>query len=213
MRVVVFGATGRIGSRVADELLRRGHQVTGVVRRRRGGSGLRTPLTLVTADIGDTESVAQAVRGHDAVVSAIGPARGESPEVVVRAARSVLEGLRRARVGRLIVVGGAGSLEVPSGGHLLDTPGFPPEWRPVALAHRAALEVYRNETEIEWTYLSPAASIVSGVRTGRYRTGSDRLLTDPHGVSAISAEDLAVAIVDELETPRHLRRRFTVAAA
>lgn len=187
--------------------------MTGVVRRKRPGGKFRAPVTFVSADITDAESVARAVRGHDAVVSAVGPGQAEPPEVVLRSVRALLDGLRRARVSRLVVVGGAGSLELPGGGHYLDAPDFPRAGMPVALAHRAALEAYRGETELEWTYLSPAASVVPGVRTGRYRTGSDHLLTDREGVSAISVEDLAVAIVDELETPRHLRRRFTVASA
>ncbi|HLZ57791.1 MAG TPA: NAD(P)H-binding protein, partial [Ktedonosporobacter sp.] len=109
-----------------------------------------------------------------------------------------------------IVVGGAGSLEVAPGLHLVDTPDFPAAWKPTALAHRDALEVYRK-ANLDWTYVSPAALIAPGERTGTYRTGTDKLLTDEKGESRISAEDYAIAILDEVEHPHFIRRRFTVA--
>jgi putative NADH-flavin reductase len=112
-----------------------------------------------------------------------------------------------------VVVGGAGSLEVSPGVELADTAQFPAAWKPLSDAHRAALEIYREEPDLEWTVVSPAALIAPGVRTGHYRAGGDQLLVDAQGESRISAEDYAVAIADEVETPRHIRRRFTVAAA
>jgi putative NADH-flavin reductase len=109
-----------------------------------------------------------------------------------------------------IIVNGAGSLEVAPGVQLIDTPDFPAAWRPVALAHRDALQVYRA-SDLDWTALSPVAFIAPGERTATYRTGTDRLLTDEEGQSRISAEDYAVALVDEIETPRFVLQRFTVA--
>jgi len=171
------------------------------------------PRTIpVIAEVTNPTSVTEAVRGADAVVSAIGPGPGEDASVILGAAQGLLKGLRSSGVSRLVVVGGAGTLEVGPGVQLVDTPEFLASWKPVANAHRAALELFRAEPELEWTVVSPAAMIEPGVRTGHYRAGGDQLLVDAKGVSRISAEDYAVAIADEVETPRHIRRRFTVAA-
>jgi hypothetical protein len=130
--------------------------------------------------------------------------------LVLDAARSLIDGLARARVGRLVVVGGAGSLEVAPGVQLVDTPEFPAAWKEGSLAQREALAVYRAAA-LDWTYISPAALISPGKRTGQYRTGTDRLVTDEKGESLISIEDYAVAFVDEIENGRFVRRRMTVA--
>jgi putative NADH-flavin reductase len=126
-------------------------------------------------------------------------------------AKALIEGLRQSGVRRLVVVGGAGSLEVMPGVQLVDTLDFPAAWKPVALAHRDALAVYRLAEDLDWTYVSPAALIEPGRRTGLYRTGTDQLLVDDKGVSRISVEDFAAAMLDEIKKPRFLRRRFTVA--
>lgn len=199
-----------IGSRVVNELVHRGHSVKVVAHAGSNRTAVRPPLIAVAAEATNSASVAEAVRGADAVISAIGPGRGQSPSVIVGGARGLLQGLRTAEVRRLIVVGGAGSLEVRTGVRLADTPEFPEAWRPVADAHREALEVFRGEPELEWTVVSPAAIIEPGARTGRYRAGGEQLMVDSKGESRISAEDFAVAIADELETPRHVRRRFSV---
>lgn len=212
MRVVVFGATGRIGSSVVAELVRRGHRVTAVARSGNGAAPA-TGVVFVSGDVTDPSNVARVARGHDAVVSAVGPTRGQAASMIPATAAALVTGARRARVTRLLVVGGAGSLITPSGVPLLETPEFPAALKPVAEAHQAALERLRGETDLEWTYVSPPVSLNPSGRTGRYRSGSDGLITDAHGESSISFEDLAVAIVDEVETPRHVRRRFTVASA
>lgn len=215
MRIALFGARGTIGRRIAGEALERGHDVTAVSR---------DPETLdldgerwsaAGADVLDPDDVRRVAEGHDAVVSAVGPGLGEGTqptEMLVEAARALLEGVTRAGVGRLVVVGGAGSLEVEPGVQLVDTPDFPEEWKELALAHRDALDVYRSEApeELAWTCISPPALITPGERTGRYRTGRDRLLTNADGESAITAEDFAVALLDELEEPGNPRRRMTV---
>ncbi len=213
MRIVVFGATGAIGSRIASELVHRGHTVRIVTQVGSKPPSPRGGTVGVVAEVTNPTSVAEAVRGADAVVSAIGPRPGQSPAILLGAARGLLEGLRKGGVHRLVVVGGAGSLEVAPGVQLADTPSFPKDWKPAADAHREALSIYRQEPELEWTVVAPAALIAPGTRTGRYRAGGDQLLVDAKGESRISVEDYAVAIVDELETPRHVRRRFTVAAA
>ncbi len=201
MKIALFGARGMIGQRIAAEARSRGHAVTALGR---------------DTDVADPASVARAVAGHDAVVSAVGPGRGpeaSSPRIVADAARGLLAGLERAGVARLVVVGGAGSLEVSPGKQLVDQPGFPEAWRPVALAHRDALDAYRaaRDAAVDWVYVSPAALIQPGERTGRYRVGADELVADARGESRISAEDYAVAIVDELERRAHSRTRIGVA--
>ncbi len=213
MRVVVFGASGRIGSAVVDELLRRNHTVRAVIRPGRRRPSIEKRLTTVMADATDAEEIEEAVVGADAVISAIGPTQGGDPAVLSGAAHAFLTALPRVRVSRLIVVGGAGSLEVRPGVQLLSTPEFPKEWLPLAIAHRDALGIYQENKDLEWTVISPAAFLDPGPRTGRYRAGGDGLLVDAEGRSHITVPDLAVAVVDEAETPRHIRRRFTVASA
>jgi len=214
MRIALFGARGTIGQRIAREAGRRGHGVTAVARDPARFVKPADSVDVVRGDVLDPASVAAVVRGHDAVISAVGPAHTADarPQMLVDAARSLIAALDRARVRRLLVVGGAGSLEVAPGVQLVDTPEFPAAWRPVALAARDALAIYRSAPAgLDWTYFSPAALIAPGERTGRYRIGMDRLLTDATGESRISTEDFAVAVLDELERPAHLRQRITVA--
>jgi uncharacterized protein len=213
VKVVVFGAGGALGARISEELVRRGHSVLRVVRRRAPPAATPHRPGAIVADVTDPRSVAAAVKGADAVVSAVGPGPGEDVGVLLAAAHGLLAGLRAAKVNRLVVVGGAGSLEVARGLRLSETADFPAAWKPVADAHRAALEIYRAEPGLEWTVVSPAALIAPGERSGHYRAGGDQLLIDARGESRITAEDYAVAVADEVETPRHLRRRFCVAAA
>ncbi|HEY0016395.1 MAG TPA: NAD(P)-dependent oxidoreductase [Longimicrobium sp.] len=214
MKIVLFGATGHVGQRIAREALQRGHQVLGVVR---DASASRAPdarVPLVQGDATDAQSVAGVVQGADAVVSAVSPRPGSTGQApsLVDAARGLIAGLREAGVRRLIAVGGAGSLEVAPGVALMDTPGFPAEYLGEATQGRDSLAVYRTEADgLEWTFLSPAIVIQPGERTGRYRTTGDALLTDEKGNSVISYEDYAVALLDELENPRHVGRRFGVA--
>jgi uncharacterized protein len=213
MRVVVFGARGMLGSRIVSELIRRGHTVRLVVRP--GGEGAESPARLPTviADVTRPASVAHAVRGADVVVSAVGPRGEDSTGVVTDAAKALLTGLRQAGVARLLVVGAAGSLEVEPGVRLSEMAHFPEDRRAVARAHHHALGIYRDAEDLDWTVVSPAAIVEPGARTGHYRAGGDQLLVDANGESRISAEDYAVAVVDEVELPRHIRRRFAVAGS
>src|SRR5262249_2850723 len=156
--------------------------------------------------------VAVAVKDADAVVSALSPRSGSTGEVpsLVTVARTLIAALPKAGVKRLVVVGGAGSLQRPDGVQLVDVPGFPDADKPEALAQRDALELYRKEgAPLDWTYLSPAVAIGSARRTGKYRTGGDQIVADAKGKSFISYDDYAVAVVDELEKPRFVRKRFT----
>jgi putative NADH-flavin reductase len=201
-----------IGQRILHEALNRGHHLTALVRDTSGTGEHRADLDYHTGDIFKPETIATAAVDHDVVVSAYGPGKSD-PSLVVKAAHQLIEALTRVEPIRLIVVSGAGSLEVKPGVQLLDTPDFPAEWKAVALAHRDALEVYRKAgmAEFDWTAASPAALITPGTRTGRYRTGTDQLQVDDKGKSYISAEDFAVAIVDEIENPHFQGQRFTVA--
>ena len=207
MKVVLYGASGMIGSRILQELLRRGHQVTAVVRN--PGKVTAQGVRVLKGDVTEPESVAQTARGADAVISAYAPPKGDEP-LLSAAMHALREGLKEAGVRRLIVVGGAGSLEIAPGVALVDAPNFPEAYRDIAMAHRDALSVLK-ESDLDWTCLSPAGVIEPGERTGKFRLGTTRLLMNDKGESRISAEDYAIALVDELEDPKHLRRQFTLA--
>lgn len=210
MELIVFGASGLLGTRLVAEALERGHEVTAVARDASRLDDREGRVRVASADATDPESVAAVAAGHDVAISAV--TQHEAPEMLVDAARGLLEGLARAGVPRLISVGGAGSLEVAPGRRLVDTPDFREEWKREALAAAEALEVFRQaETPVEWSFVSPGALLAPGERTGRYRLGGDQLLVDDEGHSRISMEDFAIAILDEAETPRHPRRRFTAA--
>ncbi|HET8653891.1 MAG TPA: NAD(P)-dependent oxidoreductase [Longimicrobiaceae bacterium] len=214
MKIVLFGATGLVGRRIAHEAVQRGHEVVGVVRDPARAQAPDPRVHLVKGDATDAASVAAVSRGADAVVSAISPRPGTtgSAPSLVDAAHALIAGVREAGVKRLLVVGGAGSLEVEPGVMLMDAPGFPAAYMGEAIEGRDALAVYRAEGDgLDWTFLSPAAEIGPGERTGRYRTTLDRFLADEHGKSFITYEDYAVAVVDELERPRHAGQRFGVA--
>jgi putative NADH-flavin reductase len=211
MKLVLFGATGMVGSRIATEASARGHQVLAVSR---SGQSPVPGVTATAADATDPAKVAEVARGADAVASACVPPRdGSDPRGPFLALNEALvAGVRAAGVGRLLVVGGAGGLEVAPGQALSDQPGFPEAYLPEAHAHRAVLAYYRAlDDGPDWTYVSPAAEIAPGTRTGRFRVDGDQFMTDDQGRSFISAEDYAVAFVDELERHEHPRTRMSVA--
>jgi putative NADH-flavin reductase len=212
MKIVLFGASGTIGSRIVREALARGHDVTAVIRDPGGIPAGGDHVGAEQGDVTNAADVARVAHGAGAIVSAVAPSGGQPLSMLTDAARALIAGARTAGVKRLVIVGGAGSLETPEGGRVMDRAGFPDAWKPIAQAHADALQVYQTEAGgLDWTYLSPAGVIQPGARTGQYRTGGDRLVVDDQGNSHISAEDFAVALVDELERPAHLGRRFTVA--
>lgn len=212
MKIVLFGATGTIGTRILKEALSRGHEVTAVSRNPSKLQIEDSRIQKIVGDVLEADDVARVAAGNDAVVSAVGPSQaGGDPKMLIDSIESLHTGLVRAKVRRLIVVGGAGSLEVAPGKLLIDTAEFPEAWKPLASAAGEALKNIRKIEELDWTYLSPAGFIEPGERTGGYRTGLEQLVVDESGKSYISAEDYAVALLDELETPHHLRERFTVA--
>lgn len=210
LKIALFGATGMIGSRIAAEAARRGHQVTALARNPARVPADVANLTAARADLLDAASVGGAVRGHDVVASAYAPPQDELT-TLGKATRALVEGVRAAGLKRLVVVGGAGSLEVAPGKQLVDTDGFPDAYKPIALAHRDALDYYRGVADLDWTFFAPAALIAPGERTGAFRTGANTLLADAEGNSRISAEDYAIAFVDELEQGRFVRQIATVA--
>lgn len=213
MNIALIGATGFVGAPILSELLSRGHTVTALVRNL-GKIPLQKGLALVAADALDAGQVAKAVAGHDAVISAYNPGWGEAKiyDLHLQASKAIVDGVKQAGVKRLLVVGGAGSLYVAPGLQLVDTPQFPAEYKQGALAAREALNQLRLETSLDWSFVSPPIGLAPGERTGKYRLGGDDLLPGQGDKPAgISVADLAVAIVDEIENARHVRRRFTAA--
>jgi uncharacterized protein len=201
MKIALIGATGRSGSRILKEALDRGHQVTAIARHTE--TLLAHPRLLVrAADVRDKDAIAKLLVGHDAVISAV--------RFVDAGADVIVAAVKEAGVKRLLVVGGAGSLEMAPGKQVVDSPEFPAAHKPESLAGRAFLNALRSESALDWTFLSPAAAFAPGERTGKYRLGTDSLVVGADGQSRISMEDYAIAMIDELEQPRHSRRRFTV---
>jgi uncharacterized protein len=216
MKIALIGATGFVGTAVLAELLQRKHSVTALVRDPAKLASLAS-LSIVIADAYDADSVAGAVRGHDAVISAFNPG-WTAPrlyEKFLSGSDAIERGVEASGVRRLLVVGGAGSLFVAPGVQLVDTPDFtnhvPANVVPGALAARDALTRLRGNTVLDWTFLSPPAMLVPGERTGSYRVGGEDLLMERDNPAGISVADLAIAIADEIDRPRHLRARFTVA--
>jgi uncharacterized protein len=199
MKVAVLGASGGAGSEIVRELAARGHQVLGIARNPAKIPAIEG-VEAVAGDASDPVALAALIRGSDAVISAL------HFDVT---ADTLLGALRAAGVGRLLVTGGAASLEVAPGTRLIDTPEFPEEWKPFAVGGIRFLEAIRQETEIDWTFFSPAALLFEGPRLGHYRTGTDSPVRDEAGDSKISYADYAIAMVDELEQHRHSRARFT----
>lgn len=222
LKITVYGGTGNIGQRIVAEALRRGHQVT-VVARDPSKLSLKEPgLAAARGDVLDTADVARLATGQDVVISAINNGRGgasEGNDFLVRAAKSLVGALETLgpRAPRLLVVGGAGSLEVAPGVTMIDqmrqaggagaaminAGGGPVE-------QKLALDYYRTVSDVNWSYFSPAMRIEPGKRTGVFRLGGDQIVKDAKGDSRISIEDYAVAMIDEVEKPSHSHQRFTI---
>ncbi len=212
MNIVIIGASGMVGSAIRDEALARGHKITAIVRNPEKIVVKNPLLTVVKGDV-LKDSVDKLVRGHDAVVSAYNPgwANPNIADDTTKAYRAIIDGVKKAGVRRLLVVGGAGSLEASPGVQLIDTMKVPDLTRGAILALREVLYTLRKEKDLDWTFLSPAASFVPGTRTGKFRLGKDQVVKDDKGESKISVQDYAVAMIDELEKPQHSRQRFTLA--
>ena len=201
MKIAVIGASGNAGSRITTELARRGHSVTAIARHpEKIASGAN--VTPTRGDVMDQAGLARLLAGHDAVISSVHFLASDPVKLIAAA--------KESKVGRYLVVGGAGSLEVAPGVRLVTTPGFPVAYKAEAEKGAAFLDLLQAERELDWTFLSPSALFVAGERTGKFRLGTDQLLTAADGKSSISFEDFAVALADEIERPAHIRQRFTV---
>jgi len=212
MKIALFGANGHLGRVILQEALQRGHDVVAVVRDPARLSLDDPKLTVVAGNAGDSASFDGAIAGADVAVASLSGRRDADAASVPRYARVLLDALPRAGVARLVWVGGAGSLEVAPGVRVIDDPNFPAVWKPEALAQADALQVFReSDGAVDWTYVSPAALIEPGERSGRYRIGGDQLLVDAEGVSRITIADYAVAVVDRIEKDDARRTRITVA--
>jgi putative NADH-flavin reductase len=212
MRVAIIGASGQIGAFIRDEALARGHQVTAIVRRPEKIAVQDPRLHILKADI-LKDKIDELVEGHDAVISAYNPG-WSNPNIYdeqIEGYKRIISGVKKSGIKRLLVVGGAGTLEVAPGVRVLDTASFPEQVKRGVLATAETLSMLKQEKETEWAFLSPPSSIAPGERTGRYRVGKDQLLKNENGESKISTQDYAVAMLDELENPQHTRERFTVA--
>jgi putative NADH-flavin reductase len=207
MKVALCGGTGHAGSRILKELLDRGHTVTAIVRDPAKLTAQQR-LTVVKGDVSDEPSIVAASRGADALISAYGPGP-EHPELLVTATKHLLAAAKTSGVPRSLFVGGAGALEVAPGVTLIASGHLPAEWLPIAQAHADALALARS-SDVNWTILAPSAFFEAGQRTGKFRLAIDSLIMDDKQQSRISFEDFAIALVDELEMPRHERQRFTV---
>lgn len=214
MKIALVGASGFVGSAILKEALGRGHEVTAIVRHP-GKLQAQKNLTIVKNDAMGTDKLSEILKGNGAVVSAYNPGWA-NPDIYnefLKGSQSIQDAVKKSGVKRLIVIGGAGSLFIAPNVQLIDTPQFPAEWKPGALAARDYLNILKKENELDWTYISPAIEMNPGTRherKGTYRTSVDNPVFDANQRSSISVEDLAVAIVDEVENPKHIRARFTV---
>lgn len=215
MKVTLIGASGFVGTSILHELTQRGHQVTAVVRDPKKIKNAEN-ITVVAANVLDNHEVSDALKGQDAVISAYN-AGWTNPNLYnefIAGSKAIQAAVKKAGIQRLIVVGGAGSLFIAPNQQLVDTKDFPEDWKPGALAARDYLNFLKEEKELNWTFLSPAIEMhpgTSGTRRGVYRTGLENPVFDTDNRSVISVEDIAAAVVDELEIPKHIRQRFTVA--
>lgn len=213
MRVAIIGATGFIGSKILNEAITRGHVVTAITR-----SPERLPqhdrIHPAKADVNDVSALTELLRGQDAVIHAYAPGRGVEAQALKELQRagtlSIIAATKAAGVTRLLAVGGAGSLEIRPGVAHFDTPEFPQQYQAGARATAQIKDLLKAEKDLDWTFLCPSTSIFPGERTGKFRLAGDELLIGADGQSRISVEDYAVAMIDELEQPKHTRHRFTV---
>ena len=200
-KIAIIGATGRAGSQLLEEALRRGHSVVAIARNT-DKLAVRPGVTVKQVDALDANALEQAISGSDVVISAA--------HFATLPASAVIGPVKKAGVKRLLVVGGAGSLLLPGGGRVIDSAGFPAEYKAEASAGAEFLDVLRQEKDLDWTFLSPSALFDGTERTGKFRLGQDDLLVSSDGSSSISFADYAIAMLDEVEAPKHSRQRFTV---
>lgn len=212
-KVALIGASGFIGSQLVKELLSRGYQVTAIVRSADKIKNDDKNLKVVSADVFDTDKLAEVLKNNDAVISAYNPG-WTNPNIyddTIKGYQSIIEAVKKAGIKRLQAVGGAGSLLIAPGKTVVDSGAIPDEILPGVKALALVLkDQFLPEKELDWVFFSPAGTIEPGERTGKYRLGLDNLITDDQGNSKISVQDYAKAMVDELENPKHHQQRFTI---
>lgn len=212
-KVALIGASGFIGSQLVKELLSRGYQVTAIVRSADKIKNDDKNLKVVSADVFNTDKLAEVLKNNDAVISAYNPG-WTNPNIyddTIKGYQSIIEAVKKAGIKRLQAVGGAGSLLVAPGKTVVDSGAIPDEILPGVKALALVLkDQFLPEKELDWVFFSPAGTIEPGERTGKYRLGLDNLITDDQGNSKISVQDYAKAMIDELENPKHHQQRFTI---
>ncbi len=210
-KIAIIGASGYVGTALLNEAVKRGHQVSALVRHPEKITA-NVNVTAVKADVLDTDGLAALLKDHDLVISAYNPGWQEADirNIHIKGSKSITEAVKKAGIKRLIAVGGAGSLEI-NGAQLVDSPEFPAEYKEGALGARQALNDLKTENELDWSFVSPAILLVPGEATGTFRLGKDSPVFDDNGESKITVGDLAVAILDEAEQGKHIRQRFTAA--
>lgn len=211
MKIALLGASGFVGTAILKEALDRGHTVTAIVRDARKLAP-RQGLIARAGDVYDSTALALLIAGQDALISAFNPG-WKDPNLYsdqVRGTACIISAIKAAGITRVLWVGGAGGQEVSPGTRLVDKPEFPAAIKPGSLATINALEQLSREPSLDWSFLAPSAQMKTGERTGKFRLGGTQLLVDAGGNSRISVEDFAVAMLDELERPAHVRQRFTV---
>ena len=215
--IILIGASGFVGSAILEEALNRGHKVTALVRNPEKIQVKNENLTVLAVDATDVEALSKVVAGKDAVISAYNPGWGNPRlyEEILENYPKIIEGVKKAGVQRLLVVGGAGVLYVQPGVRLMDSGTLPAELMPAVKGEgELFLNVLSKDNDIDWAYFAPPANLGNmgkGIRTGKYRLGTDTLLVDEKGDSFISVEDYAVAMIDELEQDAHHKALFTAA--
>jgi uncharacterized protein len=211
MKIVLIGASGFVGGYILTEALNRGHYVTGIVRNPEKLINYQN-FKRIKGDVYNEIELSRLITGHDAVISAFNPGWGNQQirELSVKGTRSIINAVKISGVKRILIIGGAGSLEIQPGKQLVDTPDFPQEYKDGALGAREALNILKKEDALDWSFVSPSVTLKPDKRTGKFRLGEDALLLNEKGESIISTQDLAMAIIDEIENPHHIKKRFTV---
>jgi putative NADH-flavin reductase len=200
-RIALIGASGKIGSKIATELLGRGHTVTGIARNPEKISAQKG-LTTARGDFTEPGVLASSLQGHDAIISAASFIPGQ--------AENLIDAVRQSGVKRFLMVGGAASLQTEDGKKIIDTLQLPDAWKAPVMEGIRTLSLLRDVKDVDWTFFSPAVQIGPGERTGKFRLGKEQVVKDQDGVSKISYDDYAIAMVDELERGQNLKSRFTI---